>query len=70
MQTATLTNAKAQRMRQWKAVVVGFIAAIVAGVLAAVAVAMWDKPRVWVPVLAGFAVGVISYALIAPAPES
>ena len=39
-------------------------------VLAAVAVAMWDKPRVWVPVLAGFAVGVISYALIAPAPES
>jgi uncharacterized membrane protein YagU involved in acid resistance len=57
-------------MRQWKAVVVGFIAAIVAGVLAAVAVAMWDKPRVWVPVLAGFAVGVISYALIAPAPES
>jgi uncharacterized membrane protein YagU involved in acid resistance len=70
MQTATLINAKAQRMRQWKAVVVGFIAAIVAGVLAAVAVAMWDKPRVWVPVLAGFAVGVISYALIAPAPES
>jgi|HubBroStandDraft_5_1064220.scaffolds.fasta_scaffold27130_3 uncharacterized membrane protein YagU involved in acid resistance len=70
MQTATLTNAKAQRMRQWKAVVVGFIAAIVAGVLAAVAVAMWDKPRVWVPVLAGFAVGVISYALIAPPPES
>jgi uncharacterized membrane protein YagU involved in acid resistance len=70
MQSATLTNAKAQRMRQWKAVVVGFIAAIVAGVLAAVAVAMWDKPRVWVPVLAGFAVGVISYALIAPAPES
>jgi uncharacterized membrane protein YagU involved in acid resistance len=70
MQTATLINAKAQRMRQWKAVVVGFIAAIVAGVLAAVAVAMWDKPRVWVPVLAAFAVGVISYALIAPAPES
>jgi uncharacterized membrane protein YagU involved in acid resistance len=70
MQTATLTNAKAQRMRQWKAVVGGFIAAIVAGVLAAVAVAMWDKPRVWVPVLAGFAVGVISYALIAPPPES
>jgi hypothetical protein len=70
MQTATLTNAKAQRMRQWKAVAVGFMAAIVAGVLAAVAVAMWDKPRVWVPVLAGFAVGVISYALIAPAPES
>ena len=66
MQTATLTNAKAQRMRQWKAVVVGFVAATTAGVLAAVAVAMWDKPRVWVPVLAGFAVGVISYALIAP----
>jgi uncharacterized membrane protein YagU involved in acid resistance len=66
MQTATLTNTKAQRMRQRKAVVVGFIAAIAAGVLAAVAVAMWDKPRVWVPVLAGFAVGVISYALIAP----
>jgi uncharacterized membrane protein YagU involved in acid resistance len=68
MQTATLTNTKAQRMRQWKAVVVGFIAAITAGVLAAVALAMWDKPRVWVPVLAGFAVGVISYALIAPEP--
>jgi hypothetical protein len=66
MQTATLANAKAQRMRQRKAVVVGFMAAVAAAVLAAVAVAMWDKPRVWVPVLAGFAVGVIAYALIAP----
>jgi hypothetical protein len=66
MPTATLTNTKAQRMRQRKAVVVGFTAAVAAAVLAAVAVAMWDKPRVWVPVLAGFAVGVITYALIAP----
>jgi hypothetical protein len=63
---ATLTNARALRMRQRKAVVVGFIAAVAAAVLAAVAVAMWDKPRVWVPVLAGFAIGVISYTLIAP----
>jgi len=66
MPTATLTNTKAQRMRQRKAVVVGFTTAVAAAVLAAVAVAMWDKPRVWVPVLAGFAVGVITYALIAP----
>jgi hypothetical protein len=47
-------------------VVVAFTAAVASAVLAAVAVAMWDKPRVWVPVLAGFAVGVITYALIAP----
>ncbi len=40
--------------------------ALVAGAVAAVAVTMWDKPRVWVPLLSGFAVGIITYALIAP----
>jgi hypothetical protein len=49
-------------MRQRKAVVVGGVAAV----LASVAVTIWDKPRVWVPVLAGIAVGIIAYALAAP----
>jgi hypothetical protein len=53
-------------MRQRKAVVVGAVAAVVAAVLASVAVTIWDKPRVWVPVLAGIAVGIIAYALAAP----
>jgi hypothetical protein len=70
VQIAGVSTARSQRMRQRKAAVVGFIAAITAAVLAAVAVAMWDKPRVWVPALAGFAVGVITYALIAPEPKS
>jgi hypothetical protein len=42
------------------------VVAAVAGILAAVAVTMWDKPRVWVPLLAGYAVGIITYALIVP----
>jgi uncharacterized membrane protein YagU involved in acid resistance len=66
VQIASVSTARSQRMRQRKAVVVGFVAAVVAAVLASVAVTIWDKPRVWVPVLAGIAVGIIAYALAAP----
>jgi hypothetical protein len=65
----TVIEAKAHRTKEWRAwraVIVALVAAVVAGVLAAVAVTMWDKPRVWVPVLTGYAVGIITYALIAP----
>ena len=62
----TVIEAKTHRTKEWRAVIVALVAAVVAGVLAAVAVTMWDKPRVWVPVLAGYAVGIITYALIAP----
>ena len=65
----TIIEAKANRTREWRvwrAVIVALVAAVVAAILASVGVTMWNKPRVWVPVLAGYAVGVITYALIAP----
>jgi hypothetical protein len=37
----------------------------VAGIVAAVAVAMWGKPLTWVPILAGVAAGILTYVLIA-----
>jgi hypothetical protein len=57
---------KDHRKEEWRAAIVALVMALVTGVLAAVAVAIWDKPLVWVPLLAGGAVGILTYALIAP----
>jgi hypothetical protein len=42
------------------------VAALVAGILTTTALTMWDKPRAWVPILTGCAIGVLAYALTAP----
>jgi hypothetical protein len=57
---------KEHRKKELRAAIVAVVMALVTGVLAAIAVAIWDKPRVWVPLLAGSAVGILAYALIAP----
>jgi hypothetical protein len=57
---------KDHRKKKWRAAIVALVMALVTGVLAAAAVAIWDKPLVWVPLLAGGAVGILTYALIAP----
>jgi fatty acid desaturase len=63
-----MRKTKGQRGKQQKAILIAIAAALVTAVVAAIAVTMWDKPREWVPILAGFAVGIITYALIAPQP--
>jgi len=59
-------KATALRRKEWRAAMIALTMALVTAALAAAAVTMWDKPRAWVPLLAGFAVGIITYALIAP----
>jgi hypothetical protein len=45
---------------------IALAAAVITALVAASAVSMWDKPRAWVPILAGIGVGIIVYALAAP----
>jgi hypothetical protein len=61
-----LSKTKSHRNRETAAVLIALVMALVTGVLAAIAVATWDKPLIWVPVLAGGAVGILTYTLIAP----
>ena len=63
---ASIIKNKAQRKKEWRAAIVALVMAFVTGALAAVAVTIWDKPLTWVPLLAGGAVGILTYALIAP----
>lgn len=45
---------------------IALIATFVTVWIAAGAVKMWDKPRSWVPILVGIAIGILAYVLIAP----
>ncbi|MGB9473592.1 MAG: hypothetical protein WCE87_00825 [Candidatus Udaeobacter sp.] len=44
------------------ALCIGFVAAL----CVAWAATMWNKPPSWVPLLAGVAVGILTYVLVAP----
>jgi hypothetical protein len=61
-----MINTYDHRKKEWKAVMIALVMAFVSGIVAAVAVAMWGKPLTWVPFLAGGAVGILAYVLIAP----
>lgn len=61
-----MQKSKIVRGRERKAVTIALIAAFVTVWIAAGAVKMWDKPRSWVPILVGIAIGILAYVLIAP----
>jgi uncharacterized membrane protein HdeD (DUF308 family) len=62
----TATKHKAFRRKEWTAVIVALGTALVVIGVTSAALTIWDKPRAWVPILAGGALGILTYALIAP----
>jgi hypothetical protein len=55
-----------QRKRQRRAAIIAICTGFAAASAVAWAATMWDKPPSWVPVLAGVAIAIIAYGLIAP----
>jgi hypothetical protein len=61
-----MRKTKTQQQREQTAVVISLVTAVVAGIAANQSPTIVTRPPVWVPVVAGIAIGTLAYALIAP----